>query len=42
MTDLAPQELRVIAAVADARGFSAAARDLGMTQSAVSHSVRTS
>ncbi|MEV4879679.1 LysR family transcriptional regulator [Streptomyces cyaneofuscatus] len=42
MTDLAPHELRVIAAVADARGFSAAARELGMTQSAVSHSVRSS
>ncbi|MFJ1591664.1 LysR family transcriptional regulator [Kitasatospora albolonga] len=42
MTDLAPHELRVIAAVADAEGFSAAARALGMTQSAVSHSVRTS
>ncbi|ARF75466.1 LysR family transcriptional regulator [Streptomyces griseus] len=42
MTDLAPHELRVIVAVADAQGFSAAARALGMTQSAVSHSVRTS
>ncbi|MFD3960668.1 MULTISPECIES: LysR family transcriptional regulator [Streptomyces] len=42
MTDLAPRELRVIVAVAGARGFSAAARELSMTQSAVSHSVRTS
>ncbi|WP_411080979.1 LysR family transcriptional regulator [Streptomyces sp. cmx-18-6] len=42
MTDLAPHELRIIVTVADARGFSAAARELGMTQSAVSHSVRTS
>ncbi|MFH9292814.1 LysR family transcriptional regulator [Streptomyces sp. NPDC017520] len=42
MNDLLPQELRVIAAVAEARGFSAAARTLGMTQSAVSHSVRAS
>ncbi|PCG85970.1 LysR family transcriptional regulator [Streptomyces sp. WZ.A104] len=42
MTDLAPRELRVIVAVAEGRGFSTAARALGMTQSAVSHSVRTS
>ncbi|CAM5252844.1 LysR family transcriptional regulator [Streptomyces cyaneofuscatus] len=42
MTDLGPHELRVIVAVADVRGFSAAARELGMTQSAVSHSVRSS
>ncbi|MEE1789940.1 LysR family transcriptional regulator [Streptomyces sp. BE308] len=42
MTDLAPHELRILAAVADARSFSGAAADLGMTQSAVSHSVRTS
>ncbi|MEV6073524.1 LysR family transcriptional regulator [Streptomyces sp. NPDC052069] len=42
MTDLAPYELRILAAVADARSFSGAAADLGMTQSAVSHSVRTS
>lgn len=42
MTDLAPHELRILAAVADARSFSGAAEDLGMTQSAVSHSVRTS
>ncbi|MER7958360.1 LysR family transcriptional regulator [Streptomyces sp. NPDC096030] len=42
MTDLAPHELRVLLAVGSERGFSAAARALGMTQSAVSHSVRTS
>ncbi|MFB7410783.1 LysR family transcriptional regulator [Streptomyces sp. NPDC056202] len=42
MTDLAPRELRVLVAVADAGGFSAAAVALGMTQSAVSHSVRGS
>ncbi|MFD9422023.1 MULTISPECIES: LysR family transcriptional regulator [unclassified Streptomyces] len=42
MTDLAPHELRILAAVADARSFSGAAAGLGMTQSAVSHSVRTS
>ncbi|MFB6526853.1 LysR family transcriptional regulator [Streptomyces sp. NPDC056399] len=42
MTDLAPRELRVLVAVADEGGFSAAAVALGMTQSAVSHSVRGS
>ncbi|MEV6165058.1 LysR family transcriptional regulator [Streptomyces sp. NPDC052052] len=41
-SDLAPHELRVLVAVADAGGFSAAARTLGLTQSAVSHSVRGS
>ncbi|MFC9704745.1 LysR family transcriptional regulator [Streptomyces sp. NPDC056943] len=39
--DLAPRELRVLLAVGRERGFSAAAVALGMTQSAVSHSVRT-
>jgi DNA-binding transcriptional LysR family regulator len=42
MSDLAPQELRVLVAVGDEGGFSAAAAALGMTQSAVSHSVRGS
>ncbi|MEU9862230.1 LysR family transcriptional regulator [Streptomyces sp. NPDC047971] len=42
MTDLAPQELRVLLAVGAEGGFSAAAAALGMTQSAVSHSVRSS
>lgn len=42
MTDLAPRELRVLVAVASEGGFSAAAVRLGMTQSAVSHSVRGS
>jgi DNA-binding transcriptional LysR family regulator len=41
-SDLAPQELRVLVAVADTGGFSAAAGVLGLTQSAVSHSVRGS
>jgi DNA-binding transcriptional LysR family regulator len=41
-SDLAPHELRVLVAVADTGGFSAAARTLGVTQSAVSHSVRGS
>ncbi|MDT6985336.1 LysR family transcriptional regulator [Streptomyces lusitanus] len=41
-TDLAPHELRVLVAVADAGGFTAAADALGLTQSAVSHSVRGS
>ncbi|MEU3686825.1 LysR family transcriptional regulator [Streptomyces narbonensis] len=40
--DLAPRELRVLVAVDRERGFSAAAVALGMTQSAVSHSVRGS
>ncbi|MFF3429116.1 LysR family transcriptional regulator [Streptomyces sp. NPDC002602] len=41
-TELAPQELRVLVAVADTGGFSAAATALGVGQSAVSHSVRGS
>ncbi|GAX58562.1 LysR family transcriptional regulator [Streptomyces olivochromogenes] len=41
-SDLAPQELRVLVAVADSGGFSAAAGTLALTQSAVSHSVRGS
>ncbi|GAA1372729.1 LysR family transcriptional regulator [Streptomyces beijiangensis] len=40
--DLAPHELRILVAVERERGFSAAAAALGMTQSAVSHSVRAS
>ncbi|MFD7030647.1 LysR family transcriptional regulator [Streptomyces sp. NPDC059917] len=40
--ELLPQELRVLVAVAAAGGFSAAAQSLGLTQSAVSHSVRGS
>ncbi|MFE9478509.1 LysR family transcriptional regulator [Streptomyces spororaveus] len=40
--ELLPQELRILAAVADSGGFSAAAAALGLTQSAVSHSVRGS
>jgi len=40
MVDLVPQELRVLSAV-EARGsFTAAAAELGLTQSAVSHAVR--
>ncbi|MFD9125532.1 LysR family transcriptional regulator [Kitasatospora sp. NPDC059571] len=39
-TDLAPHELRILVAVDRERGFSAAARALGLTQSAVSHSIR--
>ncbi|GGR35279.1 LysR family transcriptional regulator [Streptomyces griseomycini] len=39
---LAPHELRVLVAVADTGGFSAAAGTLGLTQSAVSHSIRGS
>jgi DNA-binding transcriptional LysR family regulator len=38
--DLTPAELRVIAAVEQQGSFSAAAAQLGLTQSAVSHSVR--
>ncbi|GGV10533.1 LysR family transcriptional regulator [Streptomyces filipinensis] len=38
--DLAPQELRILVAVADEGGFSTAAVRLGATQSAVSHAVR--
>ncbi|MER5208072.1 LysR family transcriptional regulator [Streptomyces sp. NPDC002825] len=41
-SDLAPRELRVLVAVGSEGGFSAAAELLGTTQSAVSHSVRTS
>ncbi|MFD9003238.1 LysR family transcriptional regulator [Streptomyces sp. NPDC059582] len=41
-SDLAPHALRVLVTVADTCGFSAAAEALGMTQSAVSHSVRGS
>ncbi|MEU9416400.1 LysR family transcriptional regulator [Streptomyces sp. NPDC048272] len=41
-TELAPRELRVLVAVADTGGFSAAAAALGIGQSAVSHSVRGS
>ncbi|MGY4925575.1 LysR family transcriptional regulator [Streptomyces sp. 900105755] len=41
-SDLAPHELRVLVAVVDTGGFSAAAGTLGLTQSAVSHSVRGS
>ncbi|MEU2952310.1 LysR family transcriptional regulator [Streptomyces xanthochromogenes] len=41
-SDLVPQELRALVAVADTGGFSAAAEALGLTQSAVSHSVRGS
>ncbi|MEU1690638.1 LysR family transcriptional regulator [Streptomyces hirsutus] len=41
-SDLAPHELRIVVAVADTGGFSAAAGALGLTQSAVSHSVRGS
>ncbi|MFD4481162.1 MULTISPECIES: LysR family transcriptional regulator [unclassified Streptomyces] len=39
-TDLAPHELRILVAVDRERGFSAAAKVLGVTQSAVSHSIR--
>ncbi|MFF1411826.1 LysR family transcriptional regulator [Streptomyces sp. NPDC058289] len=42
MAELLPQELRVLVAVAERGGFSAAAASLGLTQSAVSHSVRGS
>ncbi|MGW0393064.1 LysR family transcriptional regulator [Streptomyces sp. NPDC003042] len=42
MTELAPQELRILVAVAETGGFSAAAGVLGISQSAVSHSVRGS
>ncbi|MEV3858325.1 LysR family transcriptional regulator [Streptomyces sp. NPDC050095] len=40
--DLAPHELRILVAVAEEGGFGAAAAVLGVTQSAVSHSVRGS
>ena len=39
--DLAPHELRILAAVDRERSFTAAAAALGLTQSAVSHAVRT-
>ncbi|MFE9708344.1 LysR family transcriptional regulator [Streptomyces sp. NPDC005930] len=39
-TDLAPHELRILVTVDGERGFSAAAKVLGLTQSAVSHSIR--
>ncbi|WP_354641099.1 LysR family transcriptional regulator [Kitasatospora camelliae] len=39
--DLLPQELRVLVAVEREGGFTAAATALGLTQSAVSHAVRT-
>lgn len=42
VSDLAPHELRILVAVEEERGFSAAAAALGMSQSAVSHSVRGS
>lgn len=42
MAELAPQELRILVAVAETGGFSAAAAALGIGQSAVSHSVRGS
>ncbi|MFJ1751797.1 LysR family transcriptional regulator [Kitasatospora sp. NPDC088134] len=38
--ELLPQELRILVAVADSGGFTAAAGRLGLTQSAVSHAVR--
>ncbi|WP_331770157.1 LysR family transcriptional regulator (plasmid) [Embleya sp. NBC_00888] len=38
--DLSPQELRILVAVADEGGFSAAAAALGSTQSGVSHAMR--
>ncbi|MFJ9711968.1 LysR family transcriptional regulator [Streptomyces sp. NPDC101234] len=41
-SDLAPHELRVLVSVTDTGGFSAAAEILGVSQSAVSHSVRGS
>lgn len=40
-SELAPHELRVLVSVAEARGFGAGAARLGLTQSAVSHAVRT-
>lgn len=42
MAEILPQELRVLVAVAETGGFTAAAAALGLTQSAVSHSVRAS
>ncbi|MGW6941488.1 LysR family transcriptional regulator [Streptomyces xanthophaeus] len=40
MVELLPQELRILVAVAETGGFTAAAGRLGLTQSAVSHAVR--
>ncbi|MEU9105492.1 LysR family transcriptional regulator [Streptomyces xanthophaeus] len=40
MAELLPQELRILVAVAETGGFTAAAGRLGLTQSAVSHAVR--
>ncbi|MFF1559487.1 LysR family transcriptional regulator [Streptomyces sp. NPDC058279] len=40
MAELAPQELRILVAVAESGGFSAAGAALGIGQSAVSHAVR--
>ncbi|MFF4322437.1 LysR family transcriptional regulator [Streptomyces sp. NPDC001568] len=42
MAELLPQELRILVAVAETGGFTAAAARLGIGQSAVSHSVRGS
>lgn len=42
MAELLPQELRILVAVAETGGFTAAAAALGLTQSAVSHAVRGS
>ncbi|MEU6891361.1 LysR family transcriptional regulator [Streptomyces sp. NPDC046557] len=42
MAELAPQELRILVAVAETGGFSAAGAVLGIGQSAVSHAVRGS
>ncbi|MFJ6720100.1 MULTISPECIES: LysR family transcriptional regulator [unclassified Streptomyces] len=42
MAELAPQELRILVAVAETGGFSAAGAALGIGQSAISHSVRGS
>ena len=41
MADLAPHELRILVAVEREQSFTAAAESLGMSQSAVSHAVRT-
>ncbi|MCY0934529.1 LysR family transcriptional regulator [Streptomyces sp. H34-S4] len=42
MAELLPQELRILVAVAETGGFTAAAAALGLTRSAVSHAVRGS